>query len=217
VHSARLIASSEDRLVVGVCRCTTSFPSCCLTAFRSSDLQAQQQAQAQAQSSQLQQPTQSAQIQQPGPQPPQQLAQPPRIGSATAAAADGGGNADPSRMLRISDSAAQHEAHYRAKLQEAQVTFVCCAMHVQYTPPVNLSHSKYRACCLEHVPVLLLQCPPKFFHRAMKAVRLCLYWPFWPWLCYMYGSSLKMHLHMSCYFLKLLIRVGCCQGVCRKQ
>ncbi|DBA95711.1 hypothetical protein WJX82_007603 [Trebouxia sp. C0006] len=87
----------------------------------------QQQQQAQAQSSQLQQPTQLAQIQQSqsqqrGPQAPQQLAQPPQNGSATAAAADGGGNAEPSRMLRISDSAAQHEALYRAKLQQAQDT-----------------------------------------------------------------------------------------------
>ncbi|DBA75864.1 TPA: hypothetical protein ACH3X1_010262 [Trebouxia sp. C0004] len=83
--------------------------------------QAQQQ-QAQAQSSQLQQPTQLAQIQQPGPKAPQQLTQPFQDGSAAAAAAaaDGGGNADPSRMLRIADSAAQHEAHYKAKLQKAQ-------------------------------------------------------------------------------------------------
>ncbi|DBA85487.1 TPA: hypothetical protein ACH3X2_000433 [Trebouxia sp. C0005] len=80
--------------------------------------QAQQQ-QAQAHSSQLQQPTQSTQIKQSGPQAPQ-LAQPPQNGSATAAVADGGGNADPSRLLRIADSAAHHEAHYRAKLHEAQ-------------------------------------------------------------------------------------------------
>ncbi len=104
--------------------------------------QQQQQQQAQAQSSQLQQPTQSAQIQQSqsqqrGPQAPQQLAQPPQNGSATAAAADGGGNAEPSRMLRISDSAAQHEAHYRAKLQQAQVTLVCCAVRALFTPPAQ--------------------------------------------------------------------------------
>ncbi len=182
---------------------------------RSSDLQAQQQQQAQAQSSQLQQPIQSAQIQQPGPQAPQQLAQPPQNG-AIAAAADGGGDAVPPRMLRISDSAAQHEAHHRAKLQEAQVTFVALYMRRIHHQP-NLLHSKYRACCLEHVPVLLLQCIPKISHHAMKAVRLCLYWPYWPWLVYMYGLSLKMHLHASCYCLKLLMRVGCCQGVRRKQ
>ncbi len=136
VHVARLVTSGEDRLVMGVCCCTTSFLSCCLTAFRSSDLQAQQQQQAQAESSQLQQSTQLAQIQQPGLQAPQQLAQPPQNGSAIAAAADGGGDADPSRMLRIADSAAEHEAQYRAKLQEAQVTFVCCAVRTLYTPPV---------------------------------------------------------------------------------
>lgn len=128
----RLIASGEDRLVVGICCCTTGILPCCLAAFRSSDLQAQQQQQAQAERSQLQQPTQLAQIQQPGPQVPHQLAQPPQNGSAIAAA-DGGGDADPSRMLRIADSAAEHEAYYRAKLQEAQVTFVCYAVHALYT------------------------------------------------------------------------------------
>ena len=176
VHSACLIACGEDRLVQGVGCCTTSFLSCCLTAFRSSDLQAQQQ-QAQAHSSQLQQPTQSTQIKQSGPQAPQ-LAQPPQNGSATAAVADGGGNADPSRLLRIADSAAHHEAHYRAKLHEAQVTVVCCAVRVPYTPPVQSATQHTPGLYSECVPVLLLQWLPEFIYHTMKAVRLRLYWPY---------------------------------------
>lgn len=49
-------------------------------------------------------------------------AQPLQNGAHAPAAANDQTNADSARMLRIAQSAAQHEAHYRSKLQEAEAS-----------------------------------------------------------------------------------------------
>lgn len=65
---------------------------------------------------------QQQQQQQPVSQPASQSAPPLQTAAQAPAAANGSGSHDPSKSLRMAESAAQHEAYYKAKMQEAQVT-----------------------------------------------------------------------------------------------
>ena len=80
--------------------------------------------QAAAQQQQAHQASQPAsqQASQPVNQPAGQSAQPLQSAAYAPAAAQGPSSSDPAKMLRIADSAAQHEAYYKAKLQEAQAS-----------------------------------------------------------------------------------------------
>ena len=66
----------------------------------------------------------SQQAPQPASQPASQSAQPLQNAAGAPAAPNGLvlSSSDPAKMLRMADSAAQHEAYYKAKLLEAQAS-----------------------------------------------------------------------------------------------
>ena len=98
-----------------------------------SSVQAQQTQQAeQAQPAQQAQQPQNRQVSEPaGPSAPN--------GAHAPATANDQSNADPSRMLRIAQSAAQQEAHYRSKLQEAQASCSTRLAFMGYVTTISAS------------------------------------------------------------------------------
>lgn len=78
------------------------------------------------------QAVQQQQQQQLASQPASQPAPPLQTAAHAPAAANGSSSHDPSKTLRMAESAAQHEAYYKAKMQEAQVSYDVIGVGVDF-------------------------------------------------------------------------------------